>query len=251
MVKPEHNIPEQKAACVPRHVAIIMDGNGRWAAKRHLPRKLGHRQGVEAVRVIVRAANDMGIQYLTLYGFSSENWRRPAEEVSDLMGLLRFFIRRDLAELHENGVNIRIIGEREQLAPDIVTMIEDAEQLTRNNTRLRLIIAFNYGGQNEIASAMRRIAVEVKAGRIEPDDVNPDVVARYLDTAGVPDPDLVIRTSGEKRLSNFLIWQSAYSELVFTDTFWPDFSPARFAEAIAEYNARDRRFGGRKEDGAS
>ena len=236
---------------VPLHVAIIMDGNGRWATRRLLPRTAGHAKGVQAVRRVVEACGRAGVRYLTLFAFSSENWRRPAEEVSDLMGLLRFFIRRDLAELHENGVNIRIIGEREQLAPDIVTMIEDAEQLTRNNTRLRLIIAFNYGGQNEIASAMRRVAVEVKAGRIQPEDVNPDVVARYLDTAGVPDPDLVIRTSGEKRLSNFLIWQSAYSELVFTDTLWPDFSPARFAEAIAEYNARDRRFGGRKEDGAS
>ncbi|MDE1174563.1 MAG: isoprenyl transferase [Parvibaculaceae bacterium] len=252
MVKPEHKALEGQAAlCVPRHVAIIMDGNGRWAAKRHLPRKIGHRQGVEAVRVIVRAAGEMGVEYLTLYGFSSENWRRPAEEVNDLMGLLRFFIRRDLAELHENGVNIRIIGERGQLAPDIVQMIEEAESRTRNNSRLKLIIAFNYGGQNEIASAMRRIAEDVKAGLLEPAEVTRDLVARYLDTAGVPDPDLVIRTSGEKRLSNFLIWQSAYSELVFTDTYWPDFSPERLAEAIAEYNGRERRFGGRNEDGAS
>ena len=234
---------EIEALDVPRHVAIIMDGNGRWAAKRHLPRKVGHRQGVEAVRVIVRAAGEMGIKYLTLYGFSSENWKRPAEEVSDLMGLLRLFIRRDLAELHQNGVQVRIIGERTHLEPDIVALIEEAEALTRANDKLKLIIAFNYGGQNEIASAVRRIAVEVKAGRLDPETITPEVVAAHLDTAGVPDPDLVIRTSGEKRLSNFLIWQSAYSELVFTDVYWPDFSPERLREAVAEYNARERRFG--------
>lgn len=228
---------------VPRHVAIIMDGNGRWAAKRHLPRKIGHRQGVEAVRVIVRAAADLGISYLTLYGFSSENWKRPAEEVSDLMGLLRLFIRRDLAELHQNGVQVRIIGEREHLAPDIVALIEEAEALTRDNSRLKLIIAFNYGGQNEITTAVRRIAREVKAGQLDPETITPETVAEHLDTAGVPNPDLVIRTSGEKRLSNFLIWQSAYSELVFTDVFWPDFTPERLREAVEEYNLRERRFG--------
>ena len=233
----------------PRHVAIIMDGNGRWAAKRHLPRAAGHRQGVEAVRVIVRAAGDLGIEYLTLYGFSSENWKRPVEEVNDLMGLLRLYIRRDLAELHQNGVRIRIIGERDHLEPDIIALIEEAETLTRDNTRLKLVIAFNYGGQNEIASAVRRIAREVKAGRIEPEKITPDTVARFLDTVGVPDPDLIIRTSGEKRLSNFLIWQSAYSELVFSDALWPDFTPERLREAVAEYERRERRFGGRPEAG--
>jgi|TARA_B100000614_G_scaffold262665_1_gene297499 undecaprenyl diphosphate synthase len=234
----------------PRHVAIIMDGNGRWAAKRHLPRAAGHRQGVEAVRVIVRAAGELGIEYLTLYGFSSENWKRPADEVNDLMGLLRLYIRRDLAELHQNGVRIRIIGERDHLEADIVALIEEAEALTRNNARLQLVIAFNYGGQNEIASAVRKIAREVKAGRIEPDEITPDTVARFLDTAGVPDPDLIIRTSGEKRLSNFLIWQSAYSELVFSEALWPDFTPDRLREAIAEYDRRERRFGGRSASGA-
>ena len=227
----------------PRHIAIIMDGNGRWAAKRHLPRKVGHRQGVEAVRVIVRAAGEMGVEYLTLYGFSSENWKRPAEEVSDLMGLLRLFIRRDLAELHQNGVQVRIIGERNHLERDIVTLIEEAEALTRNNGRLKLIIAFNYGGQNEITSAVRRIAREVKAGTLDPEAITPETVAAHLDTAGVPNPDLVIRTSGEKRLSNFLIWQSAYAELVFTDVYWPDFTPERLKEAVAEYHLRERRFG--------
>ena len=227
----------------PRHIAIIMDGNGRWAAKRHLPRKVGHRQGVEAVRVIVRAAGEMGVEYLTLYGFSSENWKRPAEEVNDLMGLLRLFIRRDLAELHQNGVQVRIIGERDHLESDIVALIEEAEALTRNNSRLKLIIAFNYGGQNEITSAVRRIAREVKAGRLDPEAITPETVAAHLDTAGVPDPDLVIRTSGEKRLSNFLIWQSAYAELVFTDVYWPDFTPERLKEAVNKYHLRERRFG--------
>jgi len=243
MLTPDPSASSEQAFDVPRHVAIIMDGNGRWAAKRHLPRKLGHRQGVEAVRVIVRAAGEMGIRYLTLYGFSSENWKRPAEEVSDLMGLLRLFIRRDLAELHQNGVQVRIIGEREHLEPDIVALIEEAETLTHSNDQLKLIIAFNYGGQNEITSAVRRIAREVKAGTLDPETITPETVAAHLDTAGVPDPDLIIRTSGEKRLSNFLIWQSAYAELVFTDVFWPDFSPERLKEAVLEYNMRDRRFG--------
>lgn len=234
----------EQALDVPRHIAIIMDGNGRWAAKRFLPRKIGHQQGVEAVRTIVRAAGDMGIRYLTLYGFSSENWKRPAEEVSDLMGLLRLFIRRDLAELHRNGVQVRIIGDREHLAPDIVALIEEAETLTRGNERLKLMIAFNYGGQNEITAAVRRIAREVKAGALDPETITPETVATHLDTAGVPDPDLIIRTSGEKRLSNFLIWQSAYAELVFTDVYWPDFTPDRLRDAIVEFNLRDRRFGG-------
>lgn len=243
MLTPGPSASSEQALDVPQHVAIIMDGNGRWAAKRHLPRKLGHRQGVEAVRVIVRAAGEMGIRYLTLYGFSSENWKRPAEEVSDLMGLLRLFIRRDLAELHQNGVQVRIIGDREHLEPDIVALIEEAEALTRGNDQLKLIIAFNYGGQNEITSAVRRIAREVKAGKLDPDAITAETVASHLDTAGVPDPDLIIRTSGEKRLSNFLIWQSAYAELVFTDVYWPDFSPERLKEAVAEFNMRDRRFG--------
>ena len=234
---------ETASQVVPRHVAIIMDGNGRWAAKRHLPRAAGHRQGVEAVRVIVRAAADIGIEYLTLYSFSSENWNRPPEEVNDLMGLLRFFIRRDLAELHRNGVNIRIIGERDHLDADLVSLIDEAETLTKNNSKLRLLIAFNYGGKNEIASAMRRIATEVEAGRLSAGDITPDTISAYLDTAGIPDPDLVIRTSGEKRLSNFLIWQSAYSELLFDDVFWPDFTPDHLRAAIAEFNGRQRRFG--------
>ncbi len=232
-------------APAPRHVAIIMDGNGRWAAKRHLPRKLGHRQGVETVRRIVRAAGEQGVRYLTLYGFSTENWRRPAEEVDDLMGLLRLFIRRDLAELHNNNVRVRIIGAREGLAPDIVQMIAEAEQLTAGNTGLQLIVAFNYGGQNEIADAARRLAIEVREGRLSPEEITPERIAGELDTKGIPDPDLLIRTSGEKRLSNFLIWQLAYTELVFVDTLWPDFTGETLADAIREYTTRERRFGAR------
>lgn len=243
MWTPDHKVTDVEAVDVPRHVAIIMDGNRRWAARRHLPRQLGHRQGVEAVRVITRAAGEMGIRYLTLYGFSSENWNRPADEVSDLMGLLKLFIRRDLAELHQNGVQVRIIGGRDDLEADIVALIEEAETLTHANDRLKLTIAFNYGGQNEITSAVRRIAREVKAGRIDPEAITQEMVSAHLDTAGVPDPDLIIRTSGEKRLSNFLLWQSAYAELVFTDVLWPDFTPERLKESIAEYNLRDRRFG--------
>lgn len=244
MLEANHS-PDDQSAPVPRHVAIIMDGNGRWAARRHLPRKLGHKAGVEAVRRIVREAGDLGVEYLTLYGFSSENWKRPPEEVSDLMDLLRFFIRRDLAELHQNGVQVRIIGDRAGLDADIVALIDEAEGLTRANSRMKLLVAFNYGGQNEIASAMRRIADKVKAGEMEPEAVTPETVEAHLDTAGIPSPDVVIRTSGEKRLSNFLIWQSAYAELVFTDVFWPDFGREHLEAAFREYQSRERRFGGR------
>jgi len=243
MLKSSHTMSETAPGAMPRHVAIIMDGNGRWAAKRHLPRVAGHRQGVETVRVIVRAAGELGIEYLTLYGFSSENWKRPAEEVSDLMGLLRLFIRRDLAELHQNGVQVRVIGDRDHLEADIVALIDEAEALTRDNHRLKLMIAFNYGGQSEITSAVRRIAREVKAGSLDPDAITQATVSAHLDTAGVPDPDLIIRTSGEMRLSNFLLWQSAYSELVFADALWPDFTPEGLRAAVDEYGRRNRRFG--------
>ena len=251
MLKSGHTVSETAPGAMPRHVAIIMDGNGRWAAKRHMPRVAGHRQGVETVRVIVRAAGELGIEYLTLYGFSSENWNRPAEEVSDLMGLLRLFIRRDLAELHQNGVQVRVIGDRDHLDADIVALIGEAEALTRNNTRLKLIIAFNYGGQSEITSAMRRIAREVQAGHLDPDTITPATVSAHLDTAGIPDPDLIIRTSGEMRLSNFLLWQSAYSELVFADALWPDFTPEGLRAAVDEYRRRNRRFGATGPDDAT
>jgi len=228
---------------MPRHVAIIMDGNGRWAKARSLPRAMGHRAGVEAVRRVVQAAGELGIPYLTLFSFSSENWQRPKEEVDALLDLMRRFIQRDLAELHKEGVKVRIIGEREDLSPDILGLIEKTETLTRDNTRQTLIVAFNYGSQDEISRAMRRIAKAVEAGTLSSGDITTDVVDGYLDTAGIPDPDLVIRTSGEKRLSNFLLWQAAYAELLFVDEFWPDFTAETFAGAIETYRRRERRFG--------
>ena len=228
----------------PRHVAIIMDGNGRWAAERGLPRSEGHRRGVEALRRTVRAVGELGIEILTVYSFSSENWSRPATEIRDLMGLLRRFIRNDLAELHKNNVRVRVIGERRNLEPEIGRLLEEAEELTRNNDSLLLVVAFNYGARQEIARAAERIASLVVAGAMRPGDVTADVVARYLDAPDLPDPDLVIRTSGEQRLSNFLLWQSAYSELVFVPTYWPDFDRTTLENAIAEYRRRERRFGG-------
>ena len=229
---------------VPAHVAIIMDGNGRWAARRGLPRVEGHRRGVEAVRRTVRSAIELGIRYLTIYSFSAENWRRPAQEVSDLMGLLKRFVRHDLAELHANNIRVRIIGEREGLASDIRLLLDEAEHLTRVNTGLTLVIAFNYGGRQEIVSAMRALARRVKEGTLDPAAIDMDTVGAALDTHDIPDPDLVIRTSGEQRVSNFLTWQTAYSEFVFLPCFWPDFDEAAFKAAIDEFCRRDRRFGG-------
>jgi undecaprenyl diphosphate synthase len=229
---------------VARHVAIIMDGNGRWAAERGLPRAEGHRQGVETVRRMVEAAMELGISHLTLFSFSSENWSRPRQEINELFGLLRRFIRRDLADLHKNGVKIRVIGARAGLGGDILRMLDDAVELTKDNTALNLTIAFNYGARDEIARAARCIAEDVAAGTLASSDVTPDRFESYLDTAGFPDPDLLIRTSGEQRLSNFLLWQLAYSEFVFVDVYWPDFSKELFEAAIAEYQRRNRRFGG-------
>jgi undecaprenyl diphosphate synthase len=227
-----------------RHIAIIMDGNGRWAAERGLPRIEGHRQGVESVRRTVTAARELGITYLTLFSFSSENWSRPRQEINDLFGLLRRFVRRDLADLHKNGVKIRVIGTREGLEHDLLGLIDDAVELTKNNAALNLTIAFNYGARDEIARAARRIAEDVDNGVLTPADVTEDRFATYLDTAGLPDPDLLIRTSGELRLSNFLLWQVAYSEFVFVDCYWPDFSREQLEAAFAEYQRRSRRFGG-------
>ena len=229
---------------VAHHVAIIMDGNGRWAAERGLPRIEGHRQGVESVRRTVEAAMEQGISHLTLFSFSSENWSRPMHEINDLFGLLRRFVRRDLAELHKNGVRIRVIGTQTGLDDDIVRMLDDAVELTKDNTALNLTIAFNYGSRDEIVRAAQRIAEDVKDGRIAPEAVTTDRFAGYLDTADLPDPDLLIRTSGELRLSNFLLWQLAYAEFVFVDVYWPDFTKEMFAAAIAEYQRRNRRFGG-------
>jgi undecaprenyl diphosphate synthase len=234
----------EASAKAPRHVAIIMDGNGRWAQTRGLPRTAGHRSGVEAVRRTVKAAIELGIPYLTLYSFSSENWSRPESEIDDLMGLMKRFIRSDLAELHHNGVRIRVIGEREGVDPELLALIDEAVDVTTENTALDLVIAFNYGSRAEIARAARRLAERVAAGEISPDDVTPEALGAELDTQGVPDPDLLIRTSGELRLSNFLLWQAAYTEFVFLDAFWPDFGRDLLAQAIKEYCARQRRFGG-------
>ncbi len=230
---------------MPRHVAIIMDGNGRWAKKRHLPRAMGHRRGVEAVREIVRAAGDMGLEALTLYAFSSENWKRPAQEVGDLMGLLKHFIVADIEEFVENGVRLKVIGRYRELAPDIVALIDDAVARTSGNSRTTLAVALNYGAQDELVRAATAMAARVADGSLAPEDADADAFAAGLDTADLPPLDLLIRTSGEQRLSNFLLWQCAYAELWFTDTLWPDFSRAHFAQALAEYAARERRFGGR------
>jgi undecaprenyl diphosphate synthase len=222
-----------------------MDGNGRWANRRGLPRSVGHRKGVEAVRRTVRAAIELGIPYLTIYSFSSENWSRPSEEIDDLMGLMKRFIRRDLAELHHAGVKIRVIGERRNVDPELMTLIDEACELTRDNEALTLIIAFNYGARAEIAKAAQRLAEEVAAGRMSPDAITVDTLGAALDTADIPDPDLLVRTSGEMRLSNFLLWQLAYTEFVFLDAYWPEFGRELLEEAIARFHARDRRFGGR------
>jgi len=229
---------------VPRHVAIIMDGNGRWAAARGLPRTEGHRRGVEALRATVRAAGEIGIQVLTIFSFSSENWSRPPAEIRDLMGLLRRFIRNDLAELHRNNVRVRVIGEREGLDPDIRRLLEEAEELTRNNGGLIVVVAFNYGSRQEIARAARRLAEKVLAGKLPVEAISADALSGHLDAADLPDPDVIIRTSGEQRLSNFLLWQAAYSELIFVPAYWPDFDRATLEGAIAEYRRRERRFGG-------
>ncbi len=228
---------------VPRHVAVIMDGNGRWAASRSLPRTAGHRRGADAVRRCMEAAGELGVEYLTLFGFSSENWGRPENEVSDLMGLLRRYLRSEIAEMHEKGVRLRVIGDRSKLDSDIVSLIEDAEQRTAGNDRLHMTVALSYSGREEIAHAAREIAREAAAGRLNPETVDTQAVAARLLTADIPDPDLLIRTSGEQRLSNFLLWQLAYAELVFIDCLWPDFGHAELKTAVAEFQRRDRRYG--------
>ena len=229
---------------MPQHVAIIMDGNGRWAKERGLPRAMGHRQGVEAVRRTVKAAIELNVPFLTIYSFSSENWSRPLDEIDDLMGLMKRFIRRDLAELHQAGVRIRVIGERDHVEHELMSLIDEAVELTRGNSTLTLVIAFNYGSRGEIAKAARRLAVEVQAGRLAPDAITSQMLGAALDTHGIPDPDLLIRTSGEMRLSNFLLWQTAYTEFLFLDTYWPDFDRTVLENAIEVFRARERRFGG-------
>ena len=228
----------------PTHVAIIMDGNGRWAQMRGLPRQEGHRRGLEALRRTVRNAGDLGIRVLTLYSFSTENWRRPKAEVSFLLGLLRRFVENDLAELHEAGVRVRIIGSRADLAPDLRLLIERAETMTAGNDGLTLVVAFNYGSRDELVRVARALAVDAAAGRLSPEAIDEDMLAARLDTVGLPEPDLVIRTSGETRISNFLLWQAAYAEFVFTPVLWPDFDRKALEEAVAEFHRRERRFGG-------
>lgn len=227
----------------PRHVAIIMDGNGRWAKRRGMPRVAGHRQGAEAVRRALEAAGKLGVSYLTLFSFSSENWQRPESEVSDLMGLLRRYLKSEIAELHAKNIRFRVIGERARLAPDIQALVADAEQMTASNDKLTLTLALSYGGRSEIADSARRIAQSVKLGLLEPEAIDEKLFESYLWSVGLPDPDLLIRTSGEQRISNFLLWQCAYTEFYYTDIHWPDFDEAVFTEAVEEFRKRDRRFG--------
>ena len=227
----------------PQHVAIIMDGNGRWAKARGLPRFAGHQRGARAVRAVVEGCREMGVAHLTLFAFSSENWRRPESEVNDLMGLLRLYVERELAALHNNGVRLTFIGHHAPLPRDIRKIIAAAEERTKSNAGLRLIIALNYGGRGEIVDAARRVAAAAAAGELDPNDVDEARFRSFFATVDVPDPDLVIRTSGEQRLSNFLLWQVAYSELVFLDTLWPDFTKEHLGAAVRDFQRRDRRYG--------
>ena len=236
---------EASGGGVPRHVAIIMDGNGRWAKARGLPRAAGHRQGAEAARRTIRAAGEAGVQCLTLYAFSSENWRRPETEISDLMGLLRFYIGAELNALHKEGVRLIILGDHKAFPADVAKLVDQAVTRTANNERMTLAIALNYGSRAELVNAARSLAERVAAGELAPADIDEAAIEAQLDTAGLPPLDLVIRTSGEHRLSNFLLWQAAYAELVFVDRLWPDFDAAALNEALADFAGRDRRFGGR------
>ena len=239
---PVDPVPAGEQSAAPRHVAIIMDGNGRWATARHLPRSAGHERGVEALRRTVDAAGELGIKYLTVFSFSTENWRRPAAEVNTLFALLKAYVQRDLERLKEEGVRVRVIGQREGLPPDIARLVTKAEQETSANTRFNLTIAFNYGARDEILRAAQAIARDVKAGQLD-NNFSEAEFAAYLDTFGLPDPDLLIRTSGEFRISNFLLWQAAYAELLFCDVLWPDFGRTHLEAALKSYNERERRYG--------
>ena len=241
---PSKEQPADPAGARVSHVAIIMDGNGRWAAARGLPRSAGHKEGAAAARRAVEASRDLGLSHLTLYSFSTENWRRPASEIRDLMGLLRQFIGDELPTLKREGVKVTIIGDKKNLDPDIKLLVGRAEKETASNSAFYLQIAFNYGGRDEIVRAARKLAADAAAGRLKPDAINEQLFAQALDTAAFPDPDFVIRTSGEKRISNFLLWQAAYAEYVFLEIHWPDFNAAHFAAAVTEFQARERRFGG-------
>lgn len=227
----------------PDHVAIIMDGNGRWARARGLPRTAGHKRGARAVKTAMESAIALGVRYLTLFGFSSENWKRPDEEVRDLKGLLKYYLQNEVEFLNKNGVQLRVIGERQRFGEEIARLIEQVERQTAANRRLTVTIALSYGGRAEIVAVARRLAADAEAGRLDPADIDEDAFAQRLYTAGTPDPDLLIRTSGEQRISNFLLWQLAYGEFVFIDTLWPDFSHDHFAEALREFHRRERRYG--------
>lgn len=245
--RPASSVPEASGGGprIPRHLAIIMDGNGRWAKARGLPRAAGHRQGAEAARKVLRAAGEAGVECLTLYAFSSENWRRPQDEINDLMGLLRFYISRELEALHSEGVRLKIIGDHKAFQPDVAKMIDKAVSRTAGNRRMTVAIALNYGSRAELVQAARRLAERVEAGEMRAADVDEARIEACLDTAELPPLDLLIRTSGEQRLSNFLLWQAAYAELLFVDTLWPDFDGDALRAALADYAGRDRRFGGR------
>ena len=242
-MRSEPLVREAEPAAPPQHVAIIMDGNRRWARSRGMPPTYGHRRGAEAVRRAVEACAKEGIRYLTLFAFSSENWRRPASEVGDLMDLLRVYLRRELNELCRNGIQLRVIGDRGGLPDDIRTLIEETEAMSRDNQRVIVIMALNYGSRREITEAARHLASEAQAGRLDPERIDEQLFAGCLSTAGIPDPDLLIRTSGEQRISNFLLWQLAYTELVFVPVAWPDFSEQHLWDAVAEFARRERRYG--------
>lgn len=229
---------------IPAHVALILDGNGRWAKKRGLPRQMGHKKGCETLERIVEDAAKLGIKYMTVYGFSTENWSRPAEEVGALMQLFRHYAKRLLKVAAEHGVRVRMIGERNRFAPDLVEAINRLEEETKDNRNMTFVIAVNYGGRDEITRAVRRVMADCEAGKLKKEEMTETVFASYLDTAGIPDPDLLIRTSGELRLSNYLLWQLAYTELYVTDCLWPDFNRDELVAAIRAYNRRERRFGG-------
>ena len=230
-------------ATSPAHVAIIMDGNGRWAQQRGRPRLFGHHAGARRVREILKACPDLGVKYLTLFAFSTENWKRTQTEVAGLMGLFRKYLEREADELFQSGVCVRFIGDRIRLDPKLVTLMDDLELRTAGNDRVHLTVALNYGGRDEVTRAAKRLAYEIEQGRLTHKDVDAETLAGFLDTHVLPDPDLVIRTSGEARISNFLLWQSAYAEYEFVDTLWPDFTAAEFARVLAQFGKRERRFG--------
>lgn len=246
MTLPEHLTHDQRPMThdlLPRHIAIIMDGNGRWAKSRGLPRTAGHKKGADSLRNVLNACRDAGVKYLTIYAFSSENWKRPTDEISDLMQLLRHYLERELQTMHENGVRMRFIGDLSQLDTDIRSSIKDAVEMTQRNHAFNLTVALSYGSRQELARAVRRIAADVESGKLKPGEVSEEHITQALDTADLPEPDLLIRTGGEHRLSNFLLWQSAYTELYFTPVLWPDFDKVHFMEALQDYARRERRYG--------